>query len=190
LVTHPKALLLDEPLSAIDAKLCKSLQVCIQQIQRQFNITCVFVTHDQDEAIFMSDVIHLMNRGAIEQSGAPIEMYTDPKTRFAASFIGNYNVLSGEAFAALVGSTPMEADVAIHPETIHLLLDAPQPQSDAYQLSGVIRDFSSHGNVIRYTVSIGAQELHADVLFHSFALFQPGQPVYVIVEKRNCLSLS
>ena len=190
LVTRPKVLLLDEPLSAIDAKLRKSLQVRIQQIQRQLNITCVFVTHDQDEAIFMSDVIHLMNRGAIEQSGAPIELYTSPKTSFAASFIGNYNVLSGAAFAALVGGAPAQADIAIRPETIRLLLDAPQPQPDAYQLPGVIRDFSPHGNVIRYTVSIGAQELQADVLFRSFALFQPGQTVYAVVEKRNCLTLA
>ena len=187
LVTRPKVLLLDEPLSAIDAKLRKSLQVRIQQIQRQLGITCVFVTHDQDEAIFLSDVIHLMNRGKIEQSGAPIELYTSPKTSFAAGFIGNYNVLSGEAFAALVGEAATQADVAIRPETIRLMPQAPQPQPDTYLLPGVVREFSPHGNVIRYTVSIGALELHADVLFRSFALFEPGQQVFAVVEKRNCL---
>jgi putative spermidine/putrescine transport system ATP-binding protein len=189
LVTRPKVLLLDEPLSAIDAKLRKSLQLRIQQIQRQLGITCVFVTHDQDEAIFLSDVIHLMNRGAIEQSGAPIELYTSPKTSFAASFIGNYNVLSCDAFAALVGETALQADVAIRPETVTLLLEAPQPQPDSYVLPAVVRYFSPHGNVIRYTIAVGQQELHADVLFRSFALFEPGQQVYAVVEKRNCIAV-
>ena len=189
LVTQPKVLLLDEPLSAIDAKLRKSLQHRIQQIQRALNITCVFVTHDQDEAILMSDIIHLMNHGTIEQSGAPIELYTSPKTSFAASFIGNYNVLTGAAFAQLVGDEAKQCDVAIRPETINLQLEAPDDQAGTYVLSGEIREFSPHGNVIRYTVRIGTQEIHADVLFRSFKLFQPGQRVFAVVEKRNCLSL-
>ena len=78
IVTEPKVLLLDEPLSAIDAKLRKSLQKEIRRIQRDMGITTVFVTHDQDEAMVMSDVIHLFNAGRIEQSGSPIEMYTRP----------------------------------------------------------------------------------------------------------------
>ncbi len=187
LVTRPKVLLLDEPLSAIDAKLRKSLQHRIQQIQRELNITCVFVTHDQDEAILMSDIIHLMNQGTVEQSGAPIELYTSPKTSFAASFIGNYNVLDGAAFAKLVGEPAKPNDVAIRPETINLTLEAPQMQPDAYVLSGEIMEFSPHGNVIRYTVRVGEQDIHADALFRSFKLFQTGQKVYAIVEKRNCL---
>lgn len=190
LVTNPKVLLLDEPLSAIDAKLRRSLQLRIQQIQRHLGITCIFVTHDQDEAIFLSDVIHLMNGGVIEQSGEPIELYTGPKTSFAASFIGHYNVLSGRVFAGLVGEAETPADVAIRPETIQLLPEALPAQADTYQLFGTIKDFSPHGNVIRYTVIIGEQELHADVLFRSFALFKPGQPVYAVVEKRNCLPVA
>ena len=190
LVTRPKVLLLDEPLSAIDAKFRKSLQHRIQQIQRELNITCVFVTHDQDEAILMSDIIHLMNRGAIEQSGEPIALYTGPKTSFAASFIGNYNVLSGKAFATLVGDEANLYDVAIRPETINLQVDAPETQADQYVLLGEIKEFSPHGNVIRYTVKIGGQEIHADVLFRSFKLFHPGQKVFAVVEKRNCLAVS
>lgn len=190
LVTQPKVLLLDEPLSAIDARLRKSLQRRIQQIQRELNITCVFVTHDQDEAIFMSDVIHLMNRGTIEQSAAPIELYTSPRTSFAASFIGNYNVLTAAAFAEMVGGEAKAGDVAIRPETINLLLEEPEAKPDVYALPGQIREFSPHGNVIRYTVRIGVQDIHADVLFRSFKLFQPGQKVFAVVEKRNCLSVT
>ncbi|MEA5015278.1 MAG: ABC transporter ATP-binding protein [Candidatus Limiplasma sp.] len=190
LVTQPKVLLLDEPLSAIDARLRKSLQRRIQQIQRELNITCVFVTHDQDEAIFMSDVIHLMNHGTIEQSAAPIELYTSPRTSFAASFIGNYNVLTAAAFAEMVGGEAKAGDVAIRPETINLLLEEPEAKPDVYALPGQIREFSPHGNVIRYTVRIGVQDIHADVLFRSFKLFQPGQKVFAVVEKRNCLSVT
>lgn len=190
LVTQPKVLLLDEPLSAIDARLRKSLQRRIQQIQHELNITCVFVTHDQDEAIFMSDVIHLMNRGTIEQSAAPIELYTSPRTSFAASFIGNYNVLTAAAFAEMVGGEVKAGDVAIRPETINLLLEEPEAKPDVYALPGQIREFSPHGNVIRYTVRIGVQDIHADVLFRSFKLFQPGQKVFAVVEKRNCLSVT
>ena len=89
IVMKPKVLLLDEPLSAIDAKLRKSLQIEIRRIQKELNMTTVFVTHDQDEAMVMSDRICLLNQGQIEQSGTPVEIYTAPKTRFAASFIGS-----------------------------------------------------------------------------------------------------
>ena len=88
IVTRPKVLLLDEPLSAIDAKLRKSLQVEIRRIQKQLNITTIFVTHDQDEAMVMSDRICLLNCGKIEQMDTPIAIYTHPRTKFAAGFIG------------------------------------------------------------------------------------------------------
>ena len=89
---QPKVLLLDEPLSAIDAKLRKSLQLSIREIHNKLGLTTIFVTHDQDEAMVMSDVIHLFHDGVIEQSGTPVEVYTRPVTSFAASFIGNYNI--------------------------------------------------------------------------------------------------
>ena len=86
MVTNPKVLLLDEPLSAIDALLRHSLQVEIRRIQQELNMTAIFVTHDQDEAMVMSDVIHLMYNGKIEQSATPTEMYTEPVSKFAATF--------------------------------------------------------------------------------------------------------
>ena len=78
IVMQPKVLLLDEPLSAIDAKLRKSLQTSIRRIHKDLGLTSVFVTHDQDEAMVMSDVIHLFHDGRIEQSGSPVEVYTKP----------------------------------------------------------------------------------------------------------------
>ena len=85
MVTHPKVLLLDEPLSAIDALLRHSLQVEIRRIQKEMDITAIFVTHDQDEAMVMSDVINLMYQGKIEQSAPPTQMYTQPVSKFAAT---------------------------------------------------------------------------------------------------------
>lgn len=80
IISRPKVLLLDEPLSAIDAKLRKNLQIEIRRIQQELNITTIFVTHDQDEAMSMSDRICLLNNGNIEQVSSPIELYTKPKT--------------------------------------------------------------------------------------------------------------
>jgi putative spermidine/putrescine transport system ATP-binding protein len=103
IVMEPKVLLLDEPLSAIDAMLRRSLQIEIRRIQRTLNITTPFVTHDQDEAMVMSDRIHLFNVGQIEQSGPPTELYTRPKSKFAASFIGHYNIIAAADFRAASG---------------------------------------------------------------------------------------
>ena len=103
IVTEPKVLLLDEPLSAIDALLRHSLQIEIRRIQRELDITAIFVTHDQDEAMVMSDMIHLMYQGVIDQSAKPIELYTKPATKFAASFIGHYNVLSAAEMEKVCG---------------------------------------------------------------------------------------
>ena len=101
IVMEPKVLLLDEPLSAIDAKLRRELQEKIKRVQKELKITTVFVTHDQDEAMIMSDKIHLMNQGIIEQSGNPVELYTHPVSKFAAEFIGHYNILSKEQLIKL-----------------------------------------------------------------------------------------
>ena len=186
LVLRPKVLLLDEPLSAIDAKLRKSLQLRIKEIQRTLGITCIFVTHDQDEALMMSDVIHLFHDGRIEQSGKPIELYTSPRTRFAAEFIGNYNLLEPETFAALTGTQGSEA-IAIRPEAIDIVTEPPAQDDQLYVLPAVAESYIPHGNVLRYTLYVGEVKLHADVLFRSFKVFRAHQPVFLVVEKRNCL---
>ena len=95
LVNHPKALLLDEPLGALDLKLRQAMQVELKRIQREVGITFVYVTHDQGEALTMSDRIAVMNEGVIEQLAAPRDIYEHPKTRFVAGFIGTSNLLSG-----------------------------------------------------------------------------------------------
>ena len=109
LVNHPRALLLDEPLGALDLKLRQAMQVELKRIQREVGITFVYVTHDQNEALTMSDRIAVMNDGVIEQLASPREIYEHPSTRFVAGFIGTSNLLTGTA--AQVSDT--EATIAV-----------------------------------------------------------------------------
>jgi spermidine/putrescine ABC transporter ATP-binding subunit len=111
LVFHPKVLLLDEPLSNLDAVLRKHMRRELRRIQQRAGITAIFVTHDQDEAFEMSDRVILMNRGRIEQVGSPEELYDAPRTRFAAEFIGEANVIPGE----VVGVSGETAAVQVAP---------------------------------------------------------------------------
>lgn len=190
IVTKPKVLLLDEPLSAIDAKLRKSLQIEIRRIQKELNITTIFVTHDQDEAMIMSDRICLLNHGEIEQLGKPIDIYTEPKTKFAAGFIGNYNVLSPAEFSWLTGVKIAEEDsVAIRPETISLSKEK-QNKLNSYEWKGTVLESRSRGNVLRYTIDVNGIQIYADTLFRSFSIFNDQDRIWLSVEKRNCLTVA
>src|SRR5262249_28444692 len=97
LVLRPRVLLLDEPLGALDARLRKNLQVELKALQNELGITFVFVTHDQEEALTMSDRVAVMNGGRVEQVGSPREVYEEPHTEFVADFLGVSNLLSGQA---------------------------------------------------------------------------------------------
>jgi len=95
LINRPKVLLLDEPLGALDLKLRKEMQIELKAMQKQLGITFIYVTHDQEEALTMSDIVVVMNKGAIQQIGTPIDIYNEPKNAFVANFIGQSNVLPG-----------------------------------------------------------------------------------------------
>lgn len=95
LVNEPKVLLLDEPLGALDLKLRKEMQIELKKIQKEVGITFIFVTHDQEEALTMSDTIVIMNDGMIQQIGSPIDIYNEPENRFVANFIGDSNIVEG-----------------------------------------------------------------------------------------------
>ena len=188
IVQQPKVLLLDEPLSAIDAKLRKSLQNSIKQIHKDLGLTCIFVTHDQDEAMVMSDTIHLFHEGRIEQSSDPITMYTSPVSQFAAAFIGNYNILSQEQFAAVTGKKIVsENGIAIRPETIQIVTD-PSEETD-YTFDGVIIDNTPKGNVLQYNINANGVKIKVDVLFRSKVLFENGQKLRLSVADHNCIRI-
>ena len=165
LVTRPRLLLLDEPLSALDARIRRHLREQIRNIQQELKLTTIFVTHDQEEALTLSDRIVLMNRGKIVQNGNAEALYTQPADLFAAGFIGNYNLLSAEQATQLTGQT-FTGQVAIRPESIRL--SAPQDGIPATILS-----HSLLGNVIRYRVVANSVELSVDVLNRSVADLHP-----------------
>ena len=189
IVMEPKVLLLDEPLSAIDAKLRRELQEKIKNVQKKLKITTIFVTHDQDEAMIMSDRIHLMNQGIIEQSGKPVDLYTHPVSKFAAEFIGHYNILDKSKLNILL---PLEkfddGFYAIRPETVQIQ-GKPIMDNGMYTFEAVVENFISRGNVLRYTLRCGDVFFTSEVLFRSFALFEEGQKVYVGIEPHNILSI-
>jgi putative spermidine/putrescine transport system ATP-binding protein len=189
IVMEPKVLLLDEPLSAIDALLRRSLQIEIRRIQRSLKITTIFVTHDQDEAMVMSDQIHLFNVGQIEQSGAPTELYTRPRSKFAASFIGHYNIIPQADFSAASGKKFEGADVAIRPEIIGISKTRSAGVGSAIQIKGNVTGSISHGNIIRYTVDCGKIRLNADVLFDASLLFNENDEVFLSIAEENILTL-
>ncbi len=95
LVNEPKVLLLDEPLGALDAKMRKDMQRELKKIQQEVGITFIYVTHDQEEALSMSDTVVVMNDGQIQQIGSPTDIYNEPENRFVASFIGESNIIEG-----------------------------------------------------------------------------------------------
>lgn len=154
LVNRPKVLLLDEPLGALDLKLRQAMQVELKEIQREVGITFVFVTHDQDEALTMSDRIAVFNEGRIEQVGTPVEVYEQPATAFVAGFVGTSNLLSGPAAEQVIGKP---GSYGIRPEKIRVDADlaagiGPAETSATGTVTGVVYA----GATVRYEVSLDA----------------------------------
>ncbi|MFN0039979.1 MAG: ABC transporter ATP-binding protein [Burkholderiales bacterium] len=151
LINRPSVLLLDEPLGALDLKLREQMQEELKALQRQVGITFVYVTHDQGEALAMSDRIAVFNRGRIEQVGAPDQIYEHPTTVFVADFVGVANVCTGQ-FAQRLNGSPRE--FAIRPEKI-LMLSMDEPVSEGWtDCAGTIRSVTYHGATTRYAVSL------------------------------------
>lgn len=146
LVTEPKVLLLDEPLSALDAQIRKNLQKQLRSIQQELKMTTVLVTHDQEEAMAVSDRIYILNNGQIAQSGTPHDIYTKPANEFVARFIGNYNVFTKDELQLLIGSTQELTHrlYAIRPEAF-----CSEPVANSYRISGKIEKVMMLGNVTR-----------------------------------------
>ncbi|MEX2415057.1 MAG: ATP-binding cassette domain-containing protein [Paenibacillaceae bacterium] len=168
LVKRPKILLLDEPLSALDAKIRRTLRNEIRKIQQRLKMTTIFVTHDQEEALTISDRIFVMNHGTIEQVGAPEEIYTSPKTEYVARFIGNYNVFShSEILEAGMSVIPQGELFAVRPEAIVIALDNhTKDYTEATFMTGMgwVNQVSVLGNVIRFDVDVNGLKLTIDAL--------------------------
>lgn len=170
LVNQPKVLLLDEPLGALDLKLRQAMQVELKEIQRRVGITFVYVTHDQEEALTMSDRIGVMNEGELLQVGPSEEIYEQPSNRFVADFIGETNFLDGEVVtkgevklttgrvvrARTRSPSGTSVTLTLRPEKLHLYgLEQPIP-SDVNELNGTIANRLYYGDSFYYDVDVGA----------------------------------
>jgi putative spermidine/putrescine transport system ATP-binding protein len=154
LVNRPKVLLLDEPLGALDLKLRLAMQTELKQIQRDVGVTFVFVTHDQDEALTMSDRIAVVNEGRIEQVGTPVEVYEKPATPFVAGFVGTSNLLRGRGAEIVLGR---DGTYSIRPEKIRIdgdLSKAAPPGEVA--ATGTVTTVVYAGATLRYEVALDA----------------------------------
>ncbi|MGH2520910.1 MAG: ABC transporter ATP-binding protein [Anaerolineales bacterium] len=157
LINHPRVLLLDEPLGALDLKLRQQMQIELKAIQERVGITFIYVTHDQEEALTMSDRLAVFSQGRIEQVGSPAEIYEHPATPFVAGFVGVSNLISGPLAHALTGSDEM---FSVRPEKIRVV-EPNTPASDGLcVVEGRIRDVVYIGMYTRYHVELdGGGEL-------------------------------
>jgi putative spermidine/putrescine transport system ATP-binding protein len=157
LINRPSVLLLDEPLGALDLKLREQMQEELKALQRQVGITFIYVTHDQGEALAMSDRLAVFNNGRIEQIGAPGEIYEHPATAFVAGFVGVSNVCSGELARRLTDSAQ---PFAIRPEKITMTAVGGSVPEGWLSVTGRIRAATYHGATTRYAVALdGGGEL-------------------------------
>ncbi len=181
LVNEPKVLLLDEPLGALDAKLRKEMQIELKKIQKEVGITFIFVTHDQEEALSMSDTVVVMNEGIIQQVGTPEDIYNEPENRFVASFIGESNIIEAVMIKDLLvefdgiqfdcvdkGFKENEdVEVVIRPEDIDIV-----KHEDA-RLKGVVKSIVFKG--VHHEIVVETEK--RDYLIHTTDYFEPGLEV-------------
>jgi putative spermidine/putrescine transport system ATP-binding protein len=152
-VNRPRVLLLDEPLGALDLKLREEMQIELKGIQQEVGITFIYVTHDQEEALTMSDRLAVFNRGRIEQVGSPASVYERPATQFVAGFVGTSNLLSGEVARTILGQ---DGTFTVRPEKIRLGEPDAQPGADEIAASGRIAKVVYLGPDTRYIVALDA----------------------------------
>ncbi len=181
LVVRPEILLLDEPLSNLDAKLREQLRWELRDLQRRLRMTFVYVTHDQDEALSLSDVVVVMKDGRVEQIGPPWEIYYRPRTAYVADFIGSVNLVDAEVdevadgavavrFAGLRARVPMPSSVAVAPRAAVRLcirpescaLRAPGAPASGVAVSGTVARSAFLGDRMRYWVTVGGREWIVD----------------------------
>jgi putative spermidine/putrescine transport system ATP-binding protein len=151
LINHPRVLLLDEPLGALDLKLRQQMQIELKSIQQRVGITFIFVTHDQEEALTMSDRLAVFNLGKIEQIGTPADVYEHPSTRFVAGFVGTSNILTGDVAQQITGSSQT---FTVRPEKIQIVATDLSAPADCCTVLGTVRDVVYLGINTRYTVQL------------------------------------
>jgi putative spermidine/putrescine transport system ATP-binding protein len=192
LINRPRVLLLDEPLGALDLKLREEMQIELKAIQQEVGITFIYVTHDQEEALTMSDRLAVFNGGRIEQVGTPADVYEHPVTTFVAGFVGTSNLLRGEAARTVIGS---DGVYTVRPEKIRMADPAAQPGPDEASVLGTVREVVYIGPDTRYIVAlemggelvVTQQNLETSSME---ALTAQGRPIRLVWKRRHVLSLA
>jgi len=200
LAVEPRVLLLDEPLSALDAEVRVALRGEIRRIQSALAITTVYVTHDQEEALSISDKVVVMNKGLIEQVGAPEDIYRAPKTRFVATFIGTANQFLGIASgtdSVVCKNIKLLADgvknftngqevvALVRPENIQIQTEQPK-RSDWNVIPGVVETITFHGAVTRLGVNASGQRVVADITVANTKPVSLNQKIWLMFPPNAC----
>ena len=188
LVTGPAIICMDEPLSNLDAKLRVQLRNELKKMQKDFGITTIYVTHDQEEALTLSDRIAVFNKGVIEQVGTPNEVYNHSATEFVCNFIGDINRLEPEAVRALNqagGSIDPAARNYIRLERIHVNVE---PKAGAAVLEGTVDSREYYGLYIKYYIKAAGQTIKVIEKNDGVNIYEAGQAVKVVMDPRDVMA--
>ncbi|HEU5113244.1 MAG TPA: ABC transporter ATP-binding protein [Acidimicrobiia bacterium] len=190
LINRPAVLLLDEPLGALDLKLRQAMQLELKTLQREVGITFIYVTHDQEEALTMSDRLAVFNHGKVEQVGTPSEVYENPRNSFVAGFVGTSNVMSGPLAERILGSP---APFTVRPEKITIESPSGEPRTDGLAVNGTVVEAVYLGMYTRYRVDVGDGVIEVAAqntgISHSEAQQQVGRQVRLTWAKSSCRPL-
>ncbi|MCI5624491.1 MAG: ABC transporter ATP-binding protein [Clostridiales bacterium] len=188
LVTGPAIICMDEPLSNLDAKLRVQLRNELKKMQKDFGITTIYVTHDQEEALTLSDRIAVFNKGVIEQIGTPNEVYNHSQTEFVCNFIGDINRLNDDTVAALKAAGAA-VDVSRHNyirlERLHVNVT---PRGGELTLDGTVESCEYYGLYIKYYIHIGSQTLKVIEKNDGVNIYEPGQQVKVVLNPGDIMA--
>ena len=188
LVIEPSVLLFDEPLSNLDAKLRVQLRNELKKMQKDFGITTIYVTHDQEEALTLSDRIAVFNKGIIEQIGTPNEVYNHSQTEFVCNFIGDINRLNDDTVSAL-RAAGAEVDASKHNyirlERLHVNV---APRGGEIALDGTVESCEYYGLYIKYYIHVGTQSLKVIEKNDGVNIYDPGQRVKVILNPNDIMA--
>ena len=188
LVTEPAIICMDEPLSNLDAKLRVQLRNELKQMQKEFGITTIYVTHDQEEALTLSDRIAVFNKGYIEQIGTPNEVYNFSKTEFVCNFIGDINCLSGPVVRQMIDAGAELKETwhnYIRLERMHVNVEAQPGQT---VVSGTVTRREYYGLYIKYYIDIGCQTVKVIEKNDGVRIYEEGQQVSVVIDPRDVMA--
>ena len=183
LVTGPAIICMDEPLSNLDAKLRVQLRNELKKMQRDFGITTIYVTHDQEEALTLSDRIAVFNNGFIEQIGTPNEVYNHSRTEFVCNFIGDINRLEGDVASAM----KLDADKHHFIRLERIRVNRPADENEL-RLEGTIESREYYGLYIKYSIHVGSQTIKAIEKNDGINIYEPGEKVTVGIHPVDVMS--